>query len=365
MRNHDSKIKSLIPKAPLKSLAWIPALVLISGCRADPPIRPISSLDLRKYGYNFVDGAPVGDYTEMAFLSDDVLVVSINQRTFSESPMLADADSPKSEVLVMDLKTNRIITSAEMPLRKYVGSLHAVSGERLAVVTLDGFQLCTRDLRCGPTIHGPGPLFVSPQGMRIVVGGNGMTRRKVFDVETLREIASFEDSDFTESGGGVIPGNSALLVSRGTTSFAILQPGKEDRLIEFSRGGEFTESRFLDDERVIFLDHASGTAVVSNLDGRQLHRYQLEKVYRTSFLPTASGKRFGIYEYNLPGIEEDGPHYFQRVRVMDNPSGNEVAKFQWDPQSDHVSHAVTPQLSPSGRLLARVRNGVLEVLPIK
>ncbi len=361
----ENMVKSLALKTPFRRLTWISVFVVICGCRADQAVRPISTLDLRKYGYRFVDRWPIADYTEMAFLSENLLVVSVNQRTWDKSAMLADADSPKSEVFVLDLKANGVKRSAEMPIRKSAGSLHAVIGERFAVLTLDGFQLCDRNLECGPTIHAPPPLFVSPRGKRIAVGGNGMTRRKVFDIETLREVASFEDSDFTESGGGVIPGDSALLVSRGATSFAIRQPGKEDRLVEFSRGGKFTESRFLDDERIIFLDHSSGTAVVYDLDGRQLHSYQLERVYRTTFLPTAAGQRFGIYEYNLPGIEETGPDHFQRVRVVDSASGNEVAKFQWDPQSDPLRYAVTPQLSPSGHLLARVRKGVLEVLQIK
>jgi hypothetical protein len=349
-------------RTPFGRLTWIPIFLAICGCRADQAIRPVSALDLRKYGYHLADS--IGDFTEIAFLSNDLLVVSVNQRV-NESFMLADADSPKSAVFVMDLKTNGVKRVAEMPIRKSSGSLHAVSEERFAVLTLDGFKLCSRDLKCGPTIHGPPPLLASPRGKRIALGGSGMTRRKVFEVESLREIASLEDSDFTGFLGVAIPGDSALLVSRSVTSLAILQPGKGASIIEFSRGSDFTKSRFLSDERIIFLDNDSGTAVVCDLDGKELHRYQLEKVYRARFLPTASGTRFGIYEYNLPGIEESGPNHFQRVRVMDTQSGNEVGNVQWDLQSDAVGSAVTPRLSPSGHLLARVRDGFLEVLPIK
>jgi hypothetical protein len=144
--------------------------------------------------------------------------------------------------------------------------------------------------------------------------------------------------------------------------------------VDFERGGSFGVTRFVNDETFVYLEHNSSEAVVADLDGRQLHRYKLEKVYRASFLPTASGTRFGIYEYgftfwnsvsNLLDFDETRPPNFQRVRVIDIPSGAEVARFEWDPQQSPLRGAVEPRLSPNGRRLARVRAGVLEIVVVK
>jgi len=221
----------------------------------------------------------------MAFLTEDLLAVCVNQRVFLDSPAPMNTDQPNSKVLVVDVKTGRLVASAALPVRKYIGSFHAVFGERLAVLSATGLQLCTRELRCAAAMRGPGPVFVSPQGRRIVLGGDGMTRRAVFDVDPVREVRSFENpSQFAEYGSGVIPGDGALLVSQGVTSFAIEQPGSEARLIQFDRGGSFIESRFLNDDMIAYLNESSNSVTITKLDGSWLRRYEVEKrIARASF----------------------------------------------------------------------------------
>jgi hypothetical protein len=199
-----------------------------------------------------------------------------------------------------------------------------------------------------------------------------MSPFKVLDVESFRQIAALAAPE-SVYGSSVIPGDNALLISRGPSQFAIRQPGKEDKLVDFERGGSFPLSRFLNDETFAYVEHSSNEAIVADLDGRQLRRYKLEKAYRTSFLPTASGKRFGIYEYgftfwnsvlNFSDLDETRPPNFQRVRVIDISSGAEVAGFEWDPRQSPLRHTIEPRLSLSGHRLARVEAGILEILQV-
>ena len=196
-----------------------------------------------------------------------------------------------------------------------------------------------------------------------------MSPIKVLDVEPLREVASFDDPQGRNGfvyGGGVIPGDTALLVRRGPSRFVIRRPGKQDTLMDFERGGSFALSRFLNGETIVYVEHNSNEAIVADLDGRELHRYKLKKAYRTDFLPMASGKRLGIYEYgftfwnsllNFFDFEETRPPDFQRVRVIDISSGTEVAGLEWDPRQSPLRHSIEPRLSPSGHRLARVVAG--------
>jgi hypothetical protein len=260
-----------------------------------------------------------------------------------------------------------------MPVANVEGAVQGVLGERLAVLNSMGLQICTSDLRCDPAMSGPGPLSVSPKGGRIVFGGYGTNPFKVLDVESFRQVAALDDPEGTY-GFSVIPGDTALLISHGPSEFAIRRPGRQDRLMGFDKGGVFGLSRFITDDRFAYLEHNSNEAIVSDLDGRELHRYKVAQAYRTGFLPTASGERFGIYEYgftfwssvlNFWDIDEMRPPNFQRARVVDIPSGAEVARFEWDPRQSPLRHTIEPRLSPSGRRLARVRAGVLEILVVE
>jgi hypothetical protein len=130
---------------------------------------------------------------------------------------------------------------------------------------------------------------------------------------------------------------------------------------------------FLNDDNFAYLELSTNEAIVADLDGRQLHRYKLEKAYRVGLLPTASGKRFGIYEYgftfwnsvlNFWDIDDARPPNVQRVRVIDISSGTEVARLEWDPRQGPLRHSIEPRLSPSGHRLAKVEAGIVEILAL-
>jgi hypothetical protein len=356
-------------------------LLLAAGfCNSQQSSASIVKLDLRNFGYQFTGTAAVADYTELSFLSEDRLAVSVNQQLVDpESSAPPGGENPHTTIVVVDVQTGRIVSQGGMPVEKGEGSVQGVSGERLAVWNSMGLQLCTPDLRCDRPLAGLGPVSVSPKGRTIVfggysmnLGGYGMNPLKVFDVESFRQVAAFDNPE-SVNGFSVIPGDTALLIMRGPSQFAIRRPGKQDKLVDFERSGSFALSRFLNDKTFAYLEHSSNDAIVADLDGRQLRRYKLEKVNRTNFLPTASGLRFGIYEYgftfwnavwNFFDYEETRSPDFQRVRVIDVSSGTEVARFEWDPRQSPLRHTIEPRLSPSGHRLARVVAGVLEILEV-
>jgi hypothetical protein len=105
--------------------------------------------------------------------------------------------------------------------------------------------------------------------------------------------------------------------------------------------GTFPEFRFLNSGSRAGLDHDASEVVVIGVDGKQIRRYKVAKAWRTGFLPATSGKRFGFYEHgyralnsiiNFLDIDGGRPQDFQRVRVIDALSGNEVSRLEWDPR---------------------------------
>jgi hypothetical protein len=130
--------------------------------------------------------------------------------------------------------------------------------------------------------------------------------------------------------------------------------------------GNFPESRFLNSELLACLDWYASEVVVTGMDAKPIRRYAVAKAWRTKLISTASGTRFGILEhgytllnslFNFLDIDDGRPENFQRVRVIDVSSGKELGLLEWDPRPSGIK----PALSPSGRLIARVRAGILEV----
>ena len=246
------------------------------GCRAPRGSTPISKVELREFGYQLrpPSAGLLADYTELSFLSEDRIMISVNQRVFNNNQFLTPArsDDPPANILIVDVQTGRIVSQGSMPAEKNPGAVQVVSDGRLAVWNLKGLQLCTPELRCDAPLAGPGSVAVSPRGTRIVFGGNGMTPFRVLDAESLGEVAKYDDPKGRYGlvlGRGVIPGDAALLITRGTSQFASHRPGKADKVVEFDLGGDFGASRFLNDETFVYLEHSSSEAIVADLDGRQ------------------------------------------------------------------------------------------------
>lgn len=328
-------------------------------------------LDLRKFGFLLGTKSSVLDCTELNFLSDSLLAVTINQARM-EPVMPLDFDHPESTLLLVNLATGEAAITGKIAVEKSGGAVKAVAGGRLAIWNEDGLRLCTADLRCGTVIAGRGPIFVSPQGKRIVFGGRRLGAvRMVIDTRTFRPIASFTDSAFGYFGW-IVPGDTGLLYSRDGDGFVVQRPGEQDKRFDFADKGLSGESQFLNDNAVAYIayvDQHSADAVVARVDGGELHRHRLDEPFRAEFLTTAEGRRFGIYEYgytfwnsavNFLDLDAGRAKNLQRLRVFDITTGQEVAEFEWDPRP----YLITPALSPNGRRFARVAGTVLEVIKI-
>jgi hypothetical protein len=326
-------------------------------------------LDLQEFGYQFTGSTPVfADYSDLGFLSEDLLLISINQRSFSAVERTF-ADTPSSTLVVFDIKRGNVLATEKMSVAKMKGSVQVVKGERFAILNEKGLQFCDTTLECRPPIDAPpGPVFVSPKGEWVSVGGYAGSQQKVINAESLKEVAVFDSRMPQNVFQRVIPGDGAMLVNKNEV-VTIQRPGKQDARLNIDSGGNFSELRFLNSESLACLDHDGSAVVVTDMDAKEIRRYKVAKAWRTGFLPTTSGTRFGIYEHgytllnsviNFLDIDEGRPQDFQRVRVIDMVSGNEVSQLEWDPRP----HLVKPALSPSGHRIARVRAGFLEVLQV-
>jgi hypothetical protein len=326
---------------------------------------PSASLDLRNFEYRFAGSTSVfADYSSLSFLSDDLLVISINQRSFGPVES-RNSDVPESTIVVFDVKRANVTTTGKMPVEKTWDSVQAISGERFGVLNEKGLQFCDQNLHCEPIAPTIGPMFASPQGKRVAVGGNRLTAQTVIDTESLKQVAVF--GHLRNLDPVAIPGDGAMLVDQ-NNRIMVQRSGMEDVPLTGCKGG-FREFRFLSPGSLACLDPDASEAVVVDTDGKQIRRYKVADAWRTGFLPAASGTRFGIYEHgytrlssilNFPDIDTGRPENFQRVRVIDLSTGNEVSRFEWDPRP----HVIKPAISPDGHRIARVKSGVLEVLQV-
>src|SRR5579863_2452778 len=102
-------------------------LVLAFCCAATFAADPaIARLDLRNFGYQFAGSTSVfADYTDLGFLSEDLVLVSINQRSFGGVEP-AFADTPSSTLVVFDIKRGSVLTMGKMSVEKMDRSVQVV-----------------------------------------------------------------------------------------------------------------------------------------------------------------------------------------------------------------------------------------------
>jgi hypothetical protein len=368
------------PLVALLLVGQLPALC------AEP--NPLFKLDLRTIGYRVTgQNRRLADYTDLAFLSDTLLLISINEMklSFGGSPN----DRPDSRIVLIDLSVGRVTGELRTTVAQRSGSVQALSGQRFAVFNNDVVQVCNRDLTCGSDIQSPGPLKVSPRGKTIAVGGNGRTPTRVIDSVILKSIGTFP---FPAGYGSqsVSPGDAGIIIDRGPrvalrrtsgkpnpgdSPIDILEPRKitmqqaDGKVTELALDAKKRALRFLSDEYVGYFDNETSTAVVAGLNAEPKYEYRVEDPLKSESIPCLSGTGVGIYEHgytsldsmiNFLDIDHGRPENFERLRIFDLSSGSEKANFEWDPQS----YPIKPALSHSGTRIARIRDGFLEVLQV-
>ena len=341
--------------------------VTLTACRVAPGPKPMFRCDLRPLGFpTQALGRIVGSYTDLSFLSDDLLLVTVNTQTYAAEGEAA-SDLPESKLLLFDLGRHSLVKTLVLPVEKAQDSVQSAGNGRFVLLNRAGLQTCSTELECGKPFQTRGPLHVSPRGTRIAVGGHGRYEEKLLDGSNLTELQSFPKNE-----PRVIPGdNGSLYVQKG--KLYVVLPGSTDPHFVVDTSGTSTapDARFLDLNTVATLQ-SDKTMAVATLDGKVLFRVPLSRgSYVAEVSTSASGSRFCFHDAGYRGLRSllnafniDQPFNLERVNVMDIKTGKSYFRLRWDPRP-YVPHLSRPALSPDGHRLAIIRRGFLEVYDVR
>ncbi len=339
-------------------------LSLLTAFRQPSEPRPIFQTDLRPYGYDAKGMGPTAvEFTELNFLSDDLVLVTI---TYWNSPQEPFLGRRPSTFLLLEVSQNRLVKRAEMAVKKFPGSVKATQEGRFVVLSESGLQLCSRELECGAPRSTSGRLLVSPLGTSIVVDMKGETEQMLLDGTTLRELARYP-----LQGTSIVPCDGAILAISDTKVF-IQIPGRADRQLPFEDSRYYPNVRCINQRLVVGFQSDKGLAVAS-MDGDVLFRMPVQEWWKgPAIVTSASGTRFGLYQQgytawnsfvNFLDIDQGRRANFESISIMSSDSGKQLLALRWDPRPYRAPSAV-PALSPDGHKLAVIRHGFLNIFEI-
>ncbi len=351
----------------LVTLTFVFSLLSAIVVQSKPPEpKGIFYQDLHFFGFiTEAHGRTIGSFTDINFLSSDLLLVTVNTRMYgSFEPSFSD--QPISKLLLFDISRGQLVKSMEMPVEKAAGSVRATRGGQFVLLNESGLHRCSLDLECSLLFLTRGPLFSSPQGARLVVGGNAKTPQKLLDGE-MNEVDQFPWGNLN-----VVPGDRGLLI-RQDGKLHIRFAGRPDQPLSFGGGGIWPEARFLNQETIADFESDKALAVARG-DGTVLFRVPVTARWELAELTTASsGSRFCLHQagytiqnsiINFLDIDNGRPFNFESVSIISVDTGKVVLEERWDPRP-YVGLLAAPALSPDGRKLAIIRKGILEVYDAK
>jgi hypothetical protein len=351
------------PSTPIQLCLITLFVIAIPAFANSAAPKPLFRQDLHMLGFPDTLARNMADYTEVLFLSDELVLVVVNFREFARiSPLFAD--EPPSTLLLFDLSQKKLIRSAELRVEKSPGSVRSTRDGNFALLDQAGVRLCSSNLTCGEPFSSEGPLFASPGGTTLVVGGNGQSEQKLLDSETLNVLDRFHSP-----GLFVIPGDEGLLLRfiRSKIELHLRLPGKPEYSLEFGGHGIWPSARFLSDKTVA--DFSSRDLVVAKLDGAVLYRLPVKIPEYAVLVTAASGSRFCLHEIDYTrwnrfinfGYLEGMQPSIESVKVLETESGKLLFQLKWDPRP---YGDLVPALSPNAHRIAIVRGGYLEVFEI-
>jgi hypothetical protein len=332
--------------------------------RTEAESKPVFRLDLRQFGFLNDDGrGNRGDYSGAAFLSDSSLLVFVNQRVFHGSFVGPDIpDEPPANVVLIDLASGKVLTTAQLPLLKSDDSVSYVGTDKFALLTASDVKLCSVELRCHTGFRGSGPMFSSPSGRRLVVGGYAQTQQVLLDSDALTPIQNVGKPLLIEA----IPGDSGIILRDRFSDHLKTEDG--DVVLPLYDYGSWPSSRFISDNLVVGFNSDKNVAVVET---NGVVRYTLRlngDPWRSSFITSAGGMRFAVNAAGYSGFNstvdpfhQEGPPDFQRITVVDNETGSVIFRRDWR----LGAFFTPPTLSPSGKMLAVIHDGVLDVFSLR
>ena len=224
-------------------------------------------------------------------------------------------------------------------------------------------QICDRTLSCDSAIEVFAPLLTSPSGNKLLVGGNCHNKQRQFDSILLKEVSA----QFPVLSDLIIPGDRNLLV-QSNRHILITGVGEPNATLGDDTGGNWRKTRFLSVNTFGRFSGVSEEAVVASSHGRDLFRLPVSEPWKAEFVVSGGGRVFGISRYGYSALSRvmhlfglldiDGTRRpdIQNIRLF-RSDGQQILDDEWDP----LGHYIRPALSPSGRRIATIRMGVLEV----
>jgi hypothetical protein len=297
------------------------------------------------------------DYSGVVFLSDSNLLLFVNQRISHGSFSGPDIpDDPSSYFVVFDLSNGKVVRTAELALLKSEHSVAYTGSGRFAVATGSHVRLCSIDLQCDGEVRSSGAIFSSPSGKRLIV--YSQTQQVLLDAENLKPIEAV-GTPLKIIG---VPGDSGILLQDYLTDRIKTEAG--DVVLPLKDYGLWPSSRFVSDTLVVGFYSKKEFAVVGT-NGVFHYALRLDAdPWKSGFVPSAGGLRFAVnagsysaFKSTVDLFHQEGPPDFQRISVIDSQAGQVVFSQVWR----RGIFLTPPALSPSGRMLAVIHQGVLDV----
>jgi len=332
---------------------------------------PQLSIDLKAQSYSTVASGTTVSYSFIGFLSNDLLLVAINERRFTEMVELSFVDEPAARFLLFNIRTKALVATADMALEKEPEAVQVTESDHFVIWNESGIQLCDVASKCGAPQKMSGPVLASPTGSVLAVGGWGADDQKLLDGVSLQRLAIYPAHN-----PEVVPGDGAELLRYRGPSFSMRTNGRGDAYLPIkdtdTYGNLPVKTRFLSRSRIA-VNETDQNLLVAGLDGKAIYRvptqYSLSDVTVTS---CACETDFAIREQthtrwnsmiNFLDIEDTRPYDRERVRVVDTRSGRVIFSIEHDPRP-YMSTLPSPALSPDGRQIALVDRGVLKVYEV-
>lgn len=308
----------------------------------------------------------VGSFTDISFLTNDLVLVTVNTRTYGEDDQ-EPSDLPESKLLLFDISRRALRNSILMPVEKTKDSALSAGNGEFVLLNRAGVQICSAELECAAPVRTRGPLFLSPQGTRIAVGGHGRTDQKLLSGSTLAELQSFGTNQ-----PKVIPGDRGLLYGqKGKLYLMYIDKAEPQFVLDGIGTGIWPDASFLNADTIAALQSEKEMAI-AKLDGKVLYRIPVSGgSYVAEVSTAASGSRFCFHDAGYSGFSSflnffdiAQPFNRERVNVREIATGKSHFRLVWDPRP-YLGSLSRPALSPDGHRVAIIRLGFLEVYEVR
>jgi hypothetical protein len=361
-------MKVLLTTCAVIGLLGIAPFIYLEKRTQQASPEPFFKQDLTPYGFPTEGyGQTIQNYTDVVFLTDNLVLVSVNTRTLG-SVELINTDVPLSKLVLFDLPTKAVVKTTDFAVEKGHDSVKSLIDGRFALLNETGVNFCSQMLECQKAIDSANPLFVSPRGTRIAVGGNGQTPQRVLETNSLKELG-----EFAWKAARVIPGDNGMLLARDDKLYVQTSDSSERQLPFRDPYSSWPHERFLNDKIVAgFISENS--LGVARLDGTILYQKPVKQFWGSlnEILPTVPGTVFCFHEaghtklnsvINFLDIEDTRPYNTETITVFETESGRTVFRSEWDPRP-YVGRLGSPAFSPDGHELAVMHGSYLEVYRI-